>query len=426
MKKSLKIKWVIILSLFVCSAIEATSQTNFIYGKQFGSDKDGVAYNPVIDQYGNVYIAGKTEGVLSGRNFGKSDGFVSKFDSVGNIIWTKQFGTSEEDGFFRLAIDQMGSLYATGYTKGVISEKNFGKEDIMVVKFDTSGTIEWQKQYGTDSTDVGNSIYVDIQGNIYVTGMTKGAMGKSSYSKADCIVLKLDNKGNMIWINQFGTSNDDDCVGITGDAESKIYVCGYTLGDLAGKNEGICDAFIGKFTDKGEQVKLFQFGTKELDLATGINLDNENNIYLGGTTLIKYGGQQQGENYGFLSKLNENFEIIWTQKIGINLGYYINGIAFNEQETENIVLSGCQNWPACQSFIQMYNKDGSLLWMNNFAAIGKNGGTCGKGVCVDNKGNIYHTGMTGGNLFKSIDKPEGHDIFLIKLFMDNSQINNSK
>jgi len=63
----------------------------------------------------------------------------------------------------------------------------------------------------------------------------------------------------------------------------------------------------------------------------------------------------------------------------------------------------------------MYKKDGSLLWVNNYAAISKNGGTCGKGVCIDDKGNIYHTGNTRGNLFKSIDKSEDHEVFLLKL-----------
>jgi sugar lactone lactonase YvrE len=160
-----------------------------------------------------------------------------------------------------------------------------------------------------------------------------------------------------------------------------------------------------------------------LDILTGIAIDNEKNIYVGGSSQGNYGSKQQGEGYGFLSKLNQNFEIIWTQQFGINIGEFINGIAFNEQGSENIVVSGCQNWPKCQSFIRMYKKDGSLLWVNNYVAFGKNEGTCGKGICLDKKGNIYHTGYTGGNLFKSIEKPEGHDIFLIKLCIDKSQTN---
>lgn len=308
----IKIKWIIILSLLICLTNDIKSQTNFIYGKQFGSDQDGVAYNPVIDKYGNVYIAGETKGVLSDHNFGKTDGFVSKFDSIGNLIWTKQFGTIEDDKINWLAIDRNSNLYATGYTKGVLNDKNFGNEDIIVIKLDSAGTIQWQKQYGTDSADIGNQIYVDTQENIYISGTTKGSMEKLPLGKTDCIIMKLDNKGNKIWTKQFGTSGDDVCLGLTKDNASNIYVCGYTEGDLAGRNKGKWDAFIGKFTDNGEQIKLFQFGTKDWDMVSSIVVDNENYIYVGGSTGANFGGKQQGEGDGFISKINENFDIIWT------------------------------------------------------------------------------------------------------------------
>ena len=397
MKDLIKNKQILILSLFVCF-------TNYVHSQT----------NPVTDKHGNVFIAGDTKGAIAGQSFGKTDVFVTKHDSTGNTIWTKQFGTSEEEKTTWLALDQIGNVYITGCTNGLLGEKNFGKEDILVAKFDINGNLEWQKQFGSDSTDVGNTIYVDMQGCIYVVGATKGAMNNSSSGKEDCVILKLDSNGNIVWKKQFGTPKGDECQGITGDG-TYIYVCGYTFGDLAAVSKGSLDAFIGKFTNKGEQIKFFQFGTNGLDLASHIALDKEKNIYIAGTTIGDFGGKNQGEGDSFLSKISKDFEIIWTQQFGTDKWDGINGIALNEEVSENIIVSGCQNWPSCQSFIRMYKKDGSLLWVNNYAAISKNGGTCGKGVCIDDKGNIYHTGNTRGNLFKSIDKPEGHDLFLLKL-----------
>jgi hypothetical protein len=46
---------------------------------------------------------------------------------------------------------------------------------------------------------------------------------------------------------------------------------------------------------------------------------------------------------------------------------------------------------------------------------GKGGGSCGKDICVDRQGYIYHAGYTGANLFSDL-KGE-HDLFLIKLKM---------
>ena len=420
MKNLLKIKGIVVISLFFCFTNSATSQTSFIYGKQFGSDKDGVAFNPVTDQYGNVYIAGNTKGALAGQYFGKTDGFVSKFDSTGTLFWTKQFGTTEDDVINWLTLDQSGNVYVTGYSNGVFGEKNSGKEDIIVAKFDSGGNIQWQKQYGSDSTDVGNTIFVDIHGYIYISGATKGTMDKISFGGADGVIMKLDSSGNIDWIKQVGTPKGDECQGITGDS-SHIYICGYTFGDLAAKNRGSLDAFIGIFTEKGEQVKIFQFGTDGFDMASHIAVDREKNIYIGGSTGGDFSGKNLGEGDCFLSKFNRNFEKSWTRQFGTEKWDGINGIALNEKITGDIVVSGCQHWPSCQSFVRMYSKDGDLLWVNNYTAGGKNGGTCGKGVCIDNTGNIYHSGNTGGSLFKNIEKPEGHDIFLIKLRTSSSQ-----
>jgi hypothetical protein len=113
------------------------------------------------------------------------DGFITKIDSTGNIIWTKQIGTPEDDMIFDFIIDKAGGLYATGATVGAFGENKFGREDIMVVKLDTAGKIEWQKQYGTDNSDIGTAIHVDSQGDIYMTGITKGLLGKSLFGKMD-------------------------------------------------------------------------------------------------------------------------------------------------------------------------------------------------------------------------------------------------
>jgi hypothetical protein len=414
MKYLAKAKGLFILSLLACYTNQVDSQTNFIYGKQFGSDKDGVAFNPVADNNGNVYTAGNTKGALAGQYFGKTDGFVIKSDSAGNTTWIKQFGTGEDDIINWIAADQAGNVYVTGYTTGVFGEKNSGKEDIVVAKFDSNGTMEWKKQYGTDSTDVGNMVYIDFRGDIYISAATKGTMAQRSFGGADCLILKLDGKGSINWIRQFGTPKGDECQGITGDS-TNIYICGYTFGELAAKNKGSLDIFIGEFTGNGEQVKLSQSGTELMDIASHIAVDKEKNIYIGGTTAGNFSGKNLGEGDCFLSKFNSNFEITWTRQFGTDKWDGINGIALSEKIPGHIVVSGCQQWPNCQSFIRMYSKEGNLQWVNNYTAGGKNGGTCGKGICIDSKGNIYHSGNTGGNLFKSIDKAEGHDIFLMKL-----------
>ena len=423
MNELLRVSLITLLSWMIFSNY-ATSQTNFIYGKQFGFNKDGFAFNSVSDKHGNVYIAGETKEIVPGHNYGEWHGFISKFDSLGNSIWTKHIGTKDEDKIKYITIDKLGNIYATGYTKGVLNKKNFGQEDIMLIKLDSAGTVQWKKQYGTDSLDIANKVHVDDRLNVYITGKTNGAMNGKSNGKTDCLLLKLDNSGNIIWVNQFGTNQKDDCMGIVTGNESNIYVCGNTEGILSKPAIGNADAFIGKFNKEGKSLKFYQFGTVEYDFATNLTIDNDNKIYVVGWTVGDFGKKQQGQGDSFVAKIDENWNIKWTRQFGTNKWDGVHGIALNEEISENIVVSGCQNWPTCESFIRMYSKKGSLLSTNNFTANGKKGGTCGQAVNLDNKGNIYHTGGTSASLFKSFDKEEGHDIFIIKLKINNVQPNN--
>ncbi len=150
MRKLFKTRWIFLLSLLVYLTNDIKAQTNFVWGKQFGTVKnefDGAM--PVADQSGNVYIAGFTDGSLSGEGFGKTDGFVTKIDSAGNILWSRQMGTDQYDMFNDLFVDNDGNIYITGSTGGTINNKNFGKDDILVVKLNKAGikfiVPDWKK-----------------------------------------------------------------------------------------------------------------------------------------------------------------------------------------------------------------------------------------------------------------------------------------
>ncbi len=410
------IKTVLSLVIIVCFDGALTAQTNFIYGKQFGTELEDEAHVPVCDSKGNLYLAGNTKGNLAAYNQGNGDGFIASFDAEGNTLWKKQFGTEEEEHINSITIDPSANLYITGFTKGSISKKNEGAEDILLVKCDGEGHILWQKQFGTDSTDIGNAIYSDAEGNIYVTGITRGNLQKTNLGKTDGFLLKTDTDGKMLFMSQFGTSEDDNARGIAGDELSNIYLCGSTFGKFEGANKGAADIFVAMFNDKGKQMKSYQVGTDNFDIAMNISIDINQNIYLGGFTYGVYNSAQIGEGDALLIKMNQQGDIIWSDQFGTNKWDGINGMDFNESVSENIVVSGCQNFPECQSFCRVYSPEGKVMWKGNYIANGEGGGTCGKGICLNTKGFIYHLGGTGGNLFNTAMGK--HDVYVVKLELD--------
>jgi hypothetical protein len=418
--KIIKIKRVVLVMLaMTIMTNHLKSQTNFIWGKQFGSDKEEYALNHVTDKNGNIYIAGKTTGIMNYKNYGKNDGFITKIDSSGNTIWTRQFGSDGEEDIQWSAIDdEAGCIYITGSTTGVLKDKNRGKEDVFIVKYNLQGDIEWEKQFGTDSTDLAKGIFADSKGYIYVTGMTGGRLGQYSFGKTDCFIMKLDNKGNHVFTSQFGTIRDDCSYAITGGPDSDIFVCGTTWGDLAGKNKGFIDGFTGHFTDAGDLVRYNQFGSEGFDIAMILNVDDDKNIYAGGSTSGNFGCQQIGEGDAFLLKMTEKGDILWNNQFGTKNNDGVRSIDINSEISGNILVSGVLNLPPAQGFIRMFNKDGAQLWERNFIAKGKNFATSGKDAGFDNKGNFYHMGLTGANLFGNLIGET--DVYLVKMALDTS------
>lgn len=404
-----------LISVITCSS---WSQTSLVWGRQYGTNQQEYARNHVTDRNGNLYIAGNTKGVMQDKNAGKTDGFLTKIDTSGNIVWSRQFGSPEDEEVQWSAIDTKGNVYIVGSTTGVLGDKKAGKEDIFLIKYSPSGKMMWTKQFGSDSTDVAQGIFVGTNGFIYLTGATMGVLGTSGSGSQDAFIMKLDYNGTLVFVKQFGTPAPDMCSAITGDNKGNIYVAGSTFGELGAGNKGFMDGFIGQFTDKGALVKYTQFGSEGFDIPTSIVLDHEKNIYIGGSTSGNLSGQQKGEGDCFVLKFKPTGELLWKDQFGTEKHDGVKGLYLNQEKSGNILVSGVQGLPPAHAFIRMYKNDGSLLWEKRIIQEGDNRDASGKSVSTDNKGYIYHLGLTSSGLFGKLIGVD--DFYLVKLKPDNA------
>jgi hypothetical protein len=221
--------------------------------KQFGTTGDEVANSIAVDDSGNVYVAGYTDGAFTGNtNLGGLDGFVAKFNSSLVLQGTvNQFGTAGSDVVRGLAVDGSGNVYVAGYTDDAFTgNTNLGLSDGFVAKFDSSLTQTAMKQLGTTGADFAFSIAVDGSGNVYVAGYTSGAfLGSTNQGEFDAVVLMFDSSFELKALNQFGTTGQDRAYSIAVDGSGNVYVAGLTDGELFGLNSGGDDAFVLKIVD---------------------------------------------------------------------------------------------------------------------------------------------------------------------------------
>ena len=381
---------------------------------QIGTGASEYGSSVAVDTWGNAFITGQTRGNLGGVNAGGSDVYVSKFDSGGNELWTTQFGTSDHDRGYSVAVDASGNAYITGYTKGDLGGSNVGSYDVFVSKLDSGGNDVWTSQFGTSGEDIGNSLALDASGNVYISGQTLGDLGGPNAGSYDAFLSKLDSDGNEVWTSQFGTSAIDRSLSVAVDASGNAYTSGYTGGNLGGPNVGDKDAFLGKFDSAGNEVWTTQFGTSERDESWSVAVDASGNSFIIGRTRGDLGGPNAGDYDVFLGKFNSDGNEVWTTQIGTNALDWGQSVAVDAWG--NAYITGYTkgdlvgpNAGGYDAFLSKFNSGGDEVWTTQF---GTNDHDWGDDVVLDASGNIYLVGDTTGDF----GRPYAGDMdpFLVK------------
>ncbi len=353
--------------------------------------------------------------------------------------WVKSLGSSSDDRGYSITVDASGNVYTTGYFSetadfdpgaGTANLISAGAFDIFVQKLDANGNFVWAKSFGGSTQDRGNSITVDVSGNVYTTGYFEGTVdfdpgtgtaNLTSLGGNEIFIQKLDASGNFIWAKSFGASSTDAGQSITVDASGNVYTTGNFQGTIdfdpgAGTailiSAGAFDFFVQKLDASGNFIWAKSFGGSSSDQVRSCTVDASGNIYTTGTfqgtadfdpgsgtaNLSSAGG-----NDIFVQKLDASGNFIWVKSFGSSsndYGYSITTDAFGNVYTTGTFCetvdfemgAGTVNLTSegeTDVFVQKIDSFGNLIWAKSF---GGNSSDFGLSITVDNSGNVYTTG----------------------------------
>ena len=372
------------------------------------------------DSSGNVYVTGGTKGGLDGNtSAGNTDLFVVKYNSSGTKQWTKQLGSSGLDSANGIAIDSSGNVYVTGVTFGGLDwNTSAGANDLFVVKYNSSGTKEWTEQLGSASSDYANGVATDSSGNVYVAGVTYGGLDGNSKGNSDLFVVKYNSSGTKEWTKQYGTDRYDEARGVATDSSGNVYVVGGTKGNLNGiSNSGRTDAFVIKFNSSGTKQWTKKLGTWQNDLANGVATDSSGNFYVTGFTYQHLDGNTSaGKADLFVVKYNSSGTKQWTKQLGTSKHDRARGVATDSSGNVYVTgdtyggLDGNTNAGYNDLFVVKYNSSGTKQWTKQ---LGTSSTDLANGIATDSSGNIYVTGGTYGGLDGNTNAGNS-DLFVVK------------
>ena len=234
-----------ILALGIAFPQAATGQPDTLWSR---------AYDIYFRESCNLILSVADGGFAVGGESRPENGVLSpwlmRVDSTGNVLWsqtyTSAYGSSSaedllllDDGRFLLAgWEEYGSswnirLIMTDASGQIEWEKAIGEEDIsefaldvartddggfvltggwgtsdyeqiLLMKTDSLGNVEWESHFDLNSQDIGYTVQQTSDGG-YLLG------GKTEYSKSDydCVAIKADGSGEMEWSSVFDAGGED-------------------------------------------------------------------------------------------------------------------------------------------------------------------------------------------------------------------------
>jgi hypothetical protein len=279
-------------------------------------------------------------------------------------------------------------------------------------------TVQWIRQHGTTFHEDAIAVSADGLGNVYITGETNGSLGGPSAGGSDAFIGKYDSAGNLLWKNaqqvpsllQIGTSAADNGYAISADGLGSVYMSGKSSGSLGGTNAGNADAFVTKWDNNGQLLWTRQVGTNADDVSYGVSADRLGNVYISGVTGGSLDGLVHTNSSAFLIKYDAAGNQLWTRQSAFSVSSASLGVSADR--LGNVYTAGSVGSGA---YLSKYDAAGTVSWTKTFNARGFVDAT---GVSADGLGNVYVAGYSDGSLgaFDGSNEPGagGQEAFIKK------------
>ena len=181
--------------------IKTDGNGNVQWSKQMGSTPSSEVPFYVMQTSDHGYLISGT----SRYGFYWLHMYTVKTDSTGNLEWEKAYNTFPF--FSKCSVSKVIATSDGGYLIAGGSTRNQPLSDIILLKLDSAGTIQWTKAYGGGDAEYCGSILQNSNGDYVVCGESASSSGTGYY---DALVMLIDSTGHLIKSSLFGSPNGDD------------------------------------------------------------------------------------------------------------------------------------------------------------------------------------------------------------------------
>lgn len=377
------------------------------------------------DRENNIYVSGGFYGdslVLSptvyavGIPGNSNDGFIAKFDPLGNPLWLITFGSNEQEQYEYITLDSAGNVYGTAAFYGdtftvlnhsVANSWVTNSPDIATFKLDKDGNFQWLRKVDGNGSEFPYDIDLDQYANVYLTtgyynstiNFAGTTVSNSSLTYYGGFVAKYDKDGNEVWMKGLSSQGNVYASEIYIDSSNTMYIGGsFDAASITFGNHTLTSSFtipsesesyLFKLNSDGnvQWSKTFGGNTMGNEYVSEIKTDHVGNIILvgdfDGSTMTVDGSTVANValSDAYLLKLNASGNLIWFKGYGGNGYDFFNDIEATQNDdlivcgsfTGNTIGLGTNtltnNNPGisrCDSYVFRIKADGSnISWVKS-------------------------------------------------------------
>jgi len=352
-----------------------------------GGATDEKGRSVAIDASDNSYSFGDA----TSAGAGGPENFLAKRDSAGTIQWQRTLGGTGSDFARSVKVDSSGNVYVVGWTDSI----GAGSSDFLLAKYNSSGTIQWQRILGGATFDRGHSVAIDSSDNLYVVGFTDS----SGAGDFDFLLAKYNSSGTIQWQRTLGGTGDDRGNSVAIDSSDNVYVLGQNTSTGAGND----DFLLAKYNSSGTIQWQRVLGGSGNDRGQSVAIDSSDNVYVVGFEFSTNAGNL------LLAKYNSSGTIQWQKILGANDD---RGQSVAIDSSDNVYVVGkTDSYPDLNFLIAKYNSSGTIQWQR---VLGGSNVEIGNSVAIDSSDTLYVLGYTEST------GAGGDDFLMAKLPNDGS------
>jgi Secretion system C-terminal sorting domain len=409
--------------------------------KRIGTNNLDYLREMVQDGNGNWLLGCLSNSSINGdknvANYGDFDYWIIKTDSIGNILWQKDYGGSGVDALEKISLSNDGSIYCGGSSASNISGSkttiNYGLEDMWVVKLDSAGNFLWDRSLGGSNRDILYAIQATSDGGCVCGGYTYSGISGNKFQSligiTDGWVVKLSSNGAIEWQIPLGSISWNYLFDIIEMPDSSI-LCGLLASGLSG-NKTVAgygyDFWVVKLSPIGTILNQYVYGGAGSDEISDMVLTADNGVICGGVSNSPISFDKSSPSFGsydaWIIKLDSAFNLVWDKTIGGNgLEYYIsvdngsNGdVVVGIQSPSPLSGNKSENSMGYEDYwILKLDSEGEIKWQNTI------GGTWNEdvhAVKLKQNGNVLCGGELSSSVSGDVSLPSkgDFDIWLLEL-----------